>query len=220
MRKRRFLICWILLFGLTAIYIGITWRERLCIPHSELVKLYGLSEPCDNRSIILDCVDPTRSYLTDPLVLSSCGVIGSKRIGEQVEVTQHQLKKKPGRCKKDKDILLSFHLDPPNLEITSSQESALVVPNIVHYIHLGCEKNFSFQYYMSVFSVHRFIQPDRIFFHGNCLPTGPWWIRILQIVPNIFFRYRTRVETIQGRKPMWVQHETDVIRLQILMGKC
>ena len=72
---------------------------------------------------------------------------------------------------------------------------------------------------MSVFSVHRFIQPEKIIFHGDCPPSGPWWETVLRTVPDIYFRHHTRVGTIQGERPTWVQHESDVIRLQVLMGE-
>ena len=216
--RRRWLVSWILTFCLITVFVNVPVREQ-CTPHSELMKRYGLPGPCDNRNIILDCVDPTQSYLTDPDVLGSCGVVKSDQKSER-GMLRDQVKKKQGHCEKNEDILLSFHSNQYHKNTSSSsKESTLVVPNIVHYVQLGCGRIFSFKFYMSVFSVHRFIQPEKIIFHGDCLPTGPWWKRVLQTVPGIYFRYHPRIVTIQGQSPKWVQHETDVIRLQTLIGE-
>ena len=120
-------------------------------------------------------------------------------------------------CRHRESTLLSDKYLPVKPSPTPSSTEGLV-PNIVHYVSLGCERMFSFANYLSVLSVHKFVDPDRIYFHCDCPPVGLWWERTLLEVPDIYFRKHRRQRTIQGRPPMWIEHETDVIRLQILLG--
>ena len=48
-------------------------RQR-CIPHDQLVELYGRPDGCDNAHLILHCSNPHLDYLHDPQVLNSCGL--------------------------------------------------------------------------------------------------------------------------------------------------
>ena len=194
------------------------WAKH-CVPHSDLLNLYGLPNPCDNSHFIQDCVDPYQSYLTDPHVLSSCGLMADTSSAELFGKLRDQIKQAPNQCRKRKEILLSFKSERPKFEFGPPQPEGQLVPNVVHYISLRCERLFKFHYYLSVLSVHRFIKPEKIFFHGDCTPKGKWWNRVLEEIPNIYFRNRTRVKTIQGHAPLWMAHEYDVLRLQVLMGK-
>ena len=91
------------------------------------------------------------------------------------------------------------------------------VPNIVHYISLGTWE-FQFLNYISFLSVHKFIQPWAIYVHGEKLPTGKWWNRTLYEVPNIYQVARKKPNRIQGKIVGWLEHSTDVLRLQTILG--
>ena len=68
-------------------------------------------------------------------------------------------------------------------------DSVGLVPKIVHYISLGCKRVFTFANYLSVLSVHKVVDPDRIYFHGDCTPLGAWWKQTLQAGRQAVCRY-------------------------------
>ena len=111
--------------------------------------------------------------------------------------------------------LLSFWQQQQKRSNTS--DNAFVVPNIVHYVSLG-HWEFSFLNYLSFKSVHKFIQPEAIYIHGDGLPYGRWFDRMLKEVANVYQVVRPRPVRIQGRQVMGLEHSSDIIRLQTLYG--
>lgn len=99
----------------------------------------------------------------------------------------------------------------------TTDNGTLLAPNIVHYVLVGTSR-FTFLNYMSFLSADRFIRPTFIFLHGDIVPTGHWWERTLREVPNVYHVYRERTVLIQNRKPRWVQHSSDILRLQAILG--
>ena len=73
-------------------------------------------------------------------------------------------------------------------------------------------------HYFSILSTYKFIQPHVILIHGDCSPKGKFWSKIRSEVPNLYHVHEDRLTSIQGKKPRFVQHEGDVMRLQILLG--
>ena len=102
-------------------------------------------------------------------------------------------------------------------KLNETKEDKLIVPNIVHYVWLGC-REFQLYHYFSIISTYKFIQPHLILVHGDCLPRGKFWIKIQNEVPNLYHVYQERLIRIQDKKPGYIQHEADVMRLQILLG--
>jgi hypothetical protein len=90
-----------------------------------------------------------------------------------------------------------------------------MIPNIVHYISLG-SRPFSFLNFLSVLSVHQFVSPRFIYVHGDGLPSGYWWNRTLHTVPRIYFVPRQRTLRVQGYKVPWIEHSSDLLRLQTI----
>ena len=189
-------------------------RKRYCVPHADLEKQHGLPGPCNDSLLVLDCPDPYMEYLRDPQVLTKCRVKNGSQGAEQRE----QIIKGPGSkdCGNGDGVLVSNSSLPvsPKPGFTPGK-----IPSIVHYVSLSCNRTFTFANYLSVLSVHRYIDPGRIYFHGDCTPRGSWWQRTVDEIPNIYFRERLRTKLIQGKPPRWVEHETDIIRLQVLLGK-
>ena len=189
-------------------------RKRYCVPHADLEKQHGLPGPCNDSLLVLDCPDPYIEYLRDPQVLTKCRVKNGSQGAEQRE----QIIKGPGSkdCGNGDGVLVSNSSLPvtPKPGFTPGK-----IPSIVHYVSLSCNRTFTFANYLSVLSVHRYIDPGRIYFHGDCTPRGSWWQRTVDEIPNIYFRERLRTKLIQGKPPRWVEHETDIIRLQVLLGK-
>ena len=188
-------------------------KVKYCNPHTQLVTKYGLPGPCNYDHLILDCSDPYKDFIHDPKVLYSCGITNSSRIPKLTDLLKRGDVKGWDNCTKNKGILIS------NTTLPVQQSSPGEIPNLVHYVSLGCNRGFAFVNFLSVLSVHKFIKPYRIYFHGDCLPKGHWWNETLRQIPNIYFRKRGRTKFIQGRHPRWVEHETDIIRIQILLGK-
>ena len=91
------------------------------------------------------------------------------------------------------------------------------VPNRVHYVSLG-RWQFSFLNYISFKSASIHLKPDAIYIHGDSLPYGDWWNRMLSDVPNVYFVERPRPSVAQGRKVGWLEHSSDLLRLQTLYG--
>ncbi len=94
-----------------------------------------------------------------------------------------------------------------------------VVPNIVHYVIFAAHWEMDFLNYLSFLSASKFIKPDHIFIHGNVVPSGQWWNRTIQEVPNIYYVYREQPMRIQGRKIHDVRESSNILRLQTVLGK-
>ena len=189
-------------------------KKKYCLPNAYFKKQQGLPGPCDDSMLVLDCPNPFLEYLYDPDALNTCGVTNDSRLPKR----RKQVIKGPGiaNCRKEYRILISN----PSLPISPKpQPTHGKVPKIVHYVSLGCNRTFTFANYLSVLSVHRFIRPGRIYFHGDCTPKGPWWQKTTDTIPNMYFQQWSRIKLIQGKHPRWVEHETDIIRLQVLLGK-
>lgn len=92
------------------------------------------------------------------------------------------------------------------------------IPNIVHYVFLG-QWEFSFLNYLSVKSVHLHIKPLYIVIHGDNLPYGEWWLKTLREISNIYFAHRNRPVRIQGIRVPWIEHSSDILRIQTIYGE-
>jgi hypothetical protein len=74
-------------------------------------------------------------------------------------------------------------------------------------------------HYLSMKSVQRFLRPRAIYVLANCMPIGYWWSRVLSDIKVIRFVYRPKPRITAG-KIVWTSHLSDVIRLQVLLGRC
>ncbi|XP_065937303.1 uncharacterized protein [Magallana gigas] len=90
-----------------------------------------------------------------------------------------------------------------------------LVPNIIHYIWLG-KGIFDFMYFVSILSGHKKQHPCLIFLYYDTLPSGEWWNLLLLHVPNIIPVNVTPPSEISNQKILYVQHKSDILRLQIL----
>lgn len=97
------------------------------------------------------------------------------------------------------------------------------VPNIVHYVWFSNEATphkMSFIEYMSFRSVATFQCPSLIMIHGNAVPSGEWWRKTLTEIPNIYHIYRERPSSVNGINFAVVEHASDLVRIDVLRGKC
>ena len=91
------------------------------------------------------------------------------------------------------------------------------VPNKVHYVSLG-RWEFTFLNYISFKSASINLKPEAIFVHGDNLPYGKWWQQVLTDVANVYYVKRAAPAVIQQREVGWLEHSSDVLRLQTLYG--
>ena len=85
-------------------------------------------------------------------------------------------------------------------------EDGNVVPNIVHFIWFGENKNMSFINYVSILSAHKIQKPEKIMLHCNHLPVGPWWEKIWKEVP-LTIMHREPPEEVHGQKLLHMYHK-------------
>lgn len=103
---------------------------------------------------------------------------------------------------------------------SKSTSLTLLVPNVVHYIIFGTDQNFTFTHYLSFLSVERFIQPEKIFVHGDNIPSGHWWNLTIYNVRNIYHVKRTYSRTApNGKAFKFAAHVSDYLRTEILLRK-
>ena len=102
----------------------------------------------------------------------------------------------------------------------SESDNYYVVPNVVHYIHFGKTLKFEFVNYLNVLGVHKFMKPNYIIFHGDAAITGKWWNRTVTEVPNLYRVWHHKPIHIHTRKIDFIEHTSDITRLQILYGMC
>ncbi|CAG5126247.1 unnamed protein product, partial [Candidula unifasciata] len=90
-----------------------------------------------------------------------------------------------------------------------------VVPNVVHYVSFG-RRVFKAESFISVLSAVRFQQPCAILFHGPDPPYGPYWVLLQSLVPNLIHVKMAEPTTIFGKAFGFVQHKSDIVRLEVL----
>lgn len=98
----------------------------------------------------------------------------------------------------------------------SSAEDQFVVPNIVHFIWFGKNKEMCFINYVSMLSAHKIQKPDVLMLHCNFLPVGEYWEKLWREVP-IKIVHREPPESIHGQKLLHMYHKGDVAKMEILL---
>lgn len=110
----------------------------------------------------------------------------------------------------------------------SAHEPPHSIPNFVHFIWLAkdsSELRLDFGIFVSIYSAHLFLSPDRIFLHTDSHPDvfeaartskDPWTARALSL-PGITPNYVTApVTTTQGIAINHMAHRADFVRIEVL----
>ena len=92
------------------------------------------------------------------------------------------------------------------------------VPNVVHYVWYN-NHTMDFFHFLSFISVVKFVKPCLILIHGPILPHGAYWDYFVHMVPNIIHVKRNHTTTVGGNKLAYLEHGSDVMRLEALDGK-
>ncbi|XP_064458557.1 uncharacterized protein LOC135368924 isoform X3 [Ornithodoros turicata] len=94
--------------------------------------------------------------------------------------------------------------------------SSYVVPNVIHYVRFG-QPNVTFMDAVSMRSAYINHAPDHIVVHcDECLLDGPH-SHLVRDIPIIKFDEILPPMTIFGREVNWIEHASDVARIQILL---
>lgn len=89
------------------------------------------------------------------------------------------------------------------------------IPNIIHYIWLG-GKAITFMMYLSFYSSLKIVNPDRIFIHGDILPSGYYWNQIESEKKVTWVEYGP-THFVYGHFLRYKEHASDVIRTDVLL---
>ena len=107
----------------------------------------------------------------------------------------------------------------PSSQDTRNNSQSYLVPNIVHYIWFGKNRNFSFINYISVVSANSRQKPDQILFHCDYLPVGYWWKQLQEEV-TLRIIHKLPPEYVGKQKIGFYYgyfHQADVAKLEVLM---
>ena len=90
-----------------------------------------------------------------------------------------------------------------------------MIPNIVHFNYglMPQTEDFLFVFYIAVLSCFLINNPDKIYFHYNYEPIGPWWEKTKLLCDLIKVDIPTHIGAKELKK---VANKSDVVRMQIL----
>ena len=213
--------CVLLSLNYILLYVATKHEYRIAIPtnkidyenHNENIfaqydRNYGNDRQC-NESIYWFERNSNTSIFIDRELWRRCGINDTIVHTKAAPFYSPTIQTK---CRIVEPVLLSHkrtRIDPTDW---------FLVPNIVHYVLFG-NVPFTFLNYISFKSAGKFIKPQFIFVHGDGLMIGHWWNRTLKEVDNIYYVHQPYIQLIQNKKPGWYAHQSDVIRLQVLLGE-
>ncbi|XP_055867093.1 uncharacterized protein LOC106078100 [Biomphalaria glabrata] len=94
-------------------------------------------------------------------------------------------------------------------------DSKGLVPKIVYFVTLGAY-TFHMWNYIAVVAAYRHVQPVALYIVGDRHPQGVWWERVRRDVPGLRFVFREKPSSIAGRPAKFVEHLSDLVRMQLL----
>ena len=165
----------------------------------------------------MNCSESTYKFQTSPKkilddedVVNRCGIKSSFE-GRSFLKRDDKNPLIKTKCGVQRGKLVSF------VQASHPESNSSIVPNVVHYVYFG-NWTVSFLEYLSFKSVHKFLKPKFILIHGDAKFHGQWWSKVQQEVANLYVVHRTRPTIIQGQNIVYVQHSSDITRLQTQQG--
>ena len=118
-------------------------------------------------------------------------------------------------------VLMSFAKPREFYKTNQKTGQVFLVPNIVHYINFGRKQPFVFYNYVAYMALETYIKPDLIILWGDMPPhvNNTWWQKTRQNVPNIYYLDTKPYDIIAGKNVTFIEHSSDMHRLEILTGK-
>ena len=109
--------------------------------------------------------------------------------------------------------MIEHHDLPPDL--TASER----VPRLAHIVWLFNQpKNFTFAHVITFLSIQLYFKPEEIIiWYSNSTPVGPWWEFTKLRVPNIELIQIDVPRKVYGRSIELVQHQSDIVRIEVLI---
>ncbi|KAK7500648.1 hypothetical protein BaRGS_00008223, partial [Batillaria attramentaria] len=89
------------------------------------------------------------------------------------------------------------------------------VPKVVHYVWFS-NRTLDIFTFLSVLSAYRFLNPCLVLFHADYLPFGSYWRALQGLVPVLVHVNRTAPAQIFGKPFGFVQHQSDIARIEAL----
>ncbi|ELU04130.1 hypothetical protein CAPTEDRAFT_219581 [Capitella teleta] len=109
-------------------------------------------------------------------------------------------------------------LHPATPRATQHAHQQYFVPKVVHVLWFYPEgTSLRFHQFISLLSVHKFLQPDEIVVWNSHAPEGPWWNAFLLRSPPVTLRHLDPPETVFDRPINITEHKADVARIQVLL---
>ncbi|KAK6963378.1 glycosyltransferase family 32 protein [Biomphalaria glabrata] len=119
----------------------------------------------------------------------------------------------------ESDIVCRIYLRQIGLESLERQvcklESTTKVPKIVYFLTFG-DYEFHLRHYVAIVAAQRHVDPLALYIIGDQEPLGIYWSLVLRDVPGVRFVYREPPRQMSGHQIRFVQHKSDLVRLQTL----
>nr|XP_039253719.1 uncharacterized protein LOC120330833 [Styela clava] len=106
---------------------------------------------------------------------------------------------------------------PPYSKIRCREDLGRRIPNIVHYVWFG-KLELKLHQYLSLRSAASIQQPQKLYLHMDLenSPTGQYWERLKSEVPCLEIQRHKPSEFIYGHRLAHVEHQSDILRMQVL----
>lgn len=183
--------------------------------------LSATSRPALNRHVCSPCLmertNTTRNRRHCGNVLVKPSVSNNKRF--EIKCEKNESLSVLGDMPEDTSSFMLTFKDPCLKQyVTQHCYDQKKVPRIVHYVWFT-KHAMDVYSFLSVLSASKFLNPCVIMFHADFLPFGPYWKNLMMNVKNIVFVRRQAPERIFGRRLGYIQHKSDIARIEALTGK-
>ncbi|KAL5020456.1 hypothetical protein ScPMuIL_003348 [Solemya velum] len=146
----------------------------------------------------------------------SIPLLAPSPLERNVEDCKHRLSLALGGSLNTSSVLETpFNSRPLHLVIDQCCQDQFLVPNIVHFVWFQLER-LSFYHFLSILSAHMFLKPCLILIHGDVLPAGEYWGKLLDIVTNVVHVRSDPPSQVFGKNLSWIQHKSDIHRIEVM----
>ena len=91
-----------------------------------------------------------------------------------------------------------------------------VIPRIAHYVVNSGISHMDYAFYLSVLSVLHVVQVECVYFHGNVMPSGDFWNKLLKGGRCVRWINWPMTSEVWGHAIRWSTQQDDILRTEIL----